>query len=164
MPYDNSRGWFRGEADFPGPKTMTAATRWIDENAGGPEYKKDGRFFLFVDEFDPHEPFDTPERWAKKYDSDWEGPHLIWPPYAGRGHPARRPRRAPGPADPQPVRRQAVDDRPLAGQAAGYDRGQGAVGRHHGGDLHRPRPLPSARRTSGASRARRSISRWATSR
>ena len=31
------------------------------------------RFFLFVDEFDPHEPFDTPERWATKYDPDWDG-------------------------------------------------------------------------------------------
>ncbi|HUO11183.1 MAG TPA: sulfatase [Caulobacteraceae bacterium] len=76
MPYDNSRGWFRSEEDFPGPKTMTAAARWIDENAGAHE-----RFFLFVDEFDPHEPFDTPEPWASKYDPDWEGPHLIWPPY-----------------------------------------------------------------------------------
>ena len=76
MPYDNSRGWFRDEADFPGPKTMAAAARWIDENAGQHE-----RFFLFVDEFDPHEPFDTPEPWASKYDPDWEGPHLIWPPY-----------------------------------------------------------------------------------
>ena len=77
MPYDDSRGWFRDEADFPGPRTMTAATRWVEENAG-----QHGRFFLFVDEFDPHEPFDTPERWAAKYDPDWEGPHLIWPPYA----------------------------------------------------------------------------------
>jgi arylsulfatase A-like enzyme len=76
MPYDNSRGWFRGEEDFPGPKTMSAAARWIDDNAGAHE-----RFFLFVDEFDPHEPFDTPEPWASKYDPDWEGPHLIWPPY-----------------------------------------------------------------------------------
>ncbi len=81
MPYDNSRGWFRGEADFPGPKTMAAAARWIEENAGAPESKKGGRFFLFVDEFDPHEPFDTPEPWASMYDPDWEGPHLIWPPY-----------------------------------------------------------------------------------
>jgi arylsulfatase A-like enzyme len=37
---------------------------------------------LFVDEFDPHEPFDTPEEWAGRYDDTWEGPHLIWPPYA----------------------------------------------------------------------------------
>ena len=76
MPYDDSRGWFRGEADFPGPRTMAAAAQWIEDNAGHHE-----RFFLFVDEFDPHEPFDTPEPWASKYDPDWEGPHLIWPPY-----------------------------------------------------------------------------------
>ena len=76
MPYDDSRGWFRGEADFPGPRTMAAAAKWPDENAGHHD-----RFFLFVDEFDPHEPFDTPEPWASKYDPDWAGPHLIWPPY-----------------------------------------------------------------------------------
>jgi hypothetical protein len=76
MPYDDSRGWFRDEADFPGPRTMAAAARWIEENAGAHE-----RFFLFVDEFDPHEPFDTPEPWASRYDTDWAGPRLIWPPY-----------------------------------------------------------------------------------
>ena len=76
MPYDNSRGWFRDEADFPGPRTMSAAARWLDDNAGAHD-----RFLLFVDEFDPHEPFDTPEPWASLYDPDWQGPHLIWPPY-----------------------------------------------------------------------------------
>jgi arylsulfatase A-like enzyme len=76
MPYDASRGWFRDEADFPGPRTMAAAARWIEENAGA-----HGRFLLFVDEFDPHEPFDTPEPWASRYDPDWRGAHLIWPPY-----------------------------------------------------------------------------------
>jgi arylsulfatase A-like enzyme len=76
MPYDDSRGWFRGEADFPGPRTMAATAKWLDDNA-----RHHDRFFLFVDEFDPHEPFDTPEPWASKYDPDWEGPHLIWPPY-----------------------------------------------------------------------------------
>jgi arylsulfatase A-like enzyme len=76
MPYDNSRGWFRGEEDFPGPRTMAAAARWLDDNAG-----KHKRFMLFVDEFDPHEPFDTPEPYASMYDDSWEGAHLIWPPY-----------------------------------------------------------------------------------
>ncbi|HLK25050.1 MAG TPA: sulfatase [Caulobacteraceae bacterium] len=76
MAYDRSRGWFRGEADFPGPKTMAAAALWLDENAGCHD-----RFFLFVDEFDPHEPFDTPEPYLSMYDADWSQPHLIWPPY-----------------------------------------------------------------------------------
>jgi arylsulfatase A-like enzyme len=75
-PYDDSRGWFRGEADFPGPRTMTEAARWVHEESSAAE-----RFLLVVDEFDPHEPFDTPEPWASRYDPDWEGPHLIWPPY-----------------------------------------------------------------------------------
>lgn len=76
IPYDDSRGWFRGEDDFPGPRTMRAAAQWLDDNAGWHD-----RFLLFVDEFDPHEPFDTPEPYASLYDPDWEGPHLIWPPY-----------------------------------------------------------------------------------
>lgn len=76
VQYDVSRGWFQDEADFPGPRTMASAAKWIDDNAGYHE-----RFFLFVDEFDPHEPFDTPEPYASMYDPDWEGPHLIWPPY-----------------------------------------------------------------------------------
>jgi len=80
MPYDDSRGYFRGEEDFPGPRTMQATADWINANAGAHD-----RFLLFVDEFDPHEPFDTPEPYASMYDPDWEGAHLIWPPYARAG-------------------------------------------------------------------------------
>ncbi|HYB91691.1 MAG TPA: sulfatase [Candidatus Binataceae bacterium] len=75
-PYDDSRGYFRGEADFPGPRTMAAAARWLQDSAPAHD-----RFMLFVDEFDPHEPFDTPEPYASMYDALWRGPHLIWPPY-----------------------------------------------------------------------------------
>jgi arylsulfatase A-like enzyme len=93
LPYDTSRGWFRSEEEFPGPKTMTAASRWLTEEAPAnsgrvtfdafPEHTETyDRFFLFVDEFDPHEPFDTPEPYASMYDANWKGPHLIWPPYA----------------------------------------------------------------------------------
>jgi arylsulfatase A-like enzyme len=74
--YELSKTWFRDEVDYPGPRTMRAAAQWLDDNATGHD-----RFFLFVDEFDPHEPFDTPEPYASMYDPDWEGPHLIWPPY-----------------------------------------------------------------------------------
>jgi len=75
-PYDNSRGYFRGEEDFPGPRTMATAARWLAEHG-----RFHDRFLLFIDEFDPHEPFDTPEPYASMYDPTWEGPHLIWPPY-----------------------------------------------------------------------------------
>jgi arylsulfatase A-like enzyme len=76
-PYDLARSWFREESDFPGPKTMAAAADWLRANASSHK-----RFFLFIDEFDPHEPFDTPEPYASQYDPNWEGPKLIWPPYA----------------------------------------------------------------------------------
>jgi len=76
MPYETSRTYFRAEADFPGPRTLAAGARWLEQNAGAHE-----RFFLMIDEFDPHEPFDSPEPFASLYDPSWEGPHLIWPPY-----------------------------------------------------------------------------------
>lgn len=78
--YERSRTYFREEADYPGPRTMEAAAEWLETDA--PHHE---RFFLFVDEFDPHEPFDTPEPYASMYDPDWEGPHLIWPPYTTGG-------------------------------------------------------------------------------
>ena len=77
--YDESRTWFREELDFPGPKTMHATADWLDENASHFD-----SFLLFVDEFDPHEPFDTPPPWANRYDDTWTGEMMIWPPYAVR--------------------------------------------------------------------------------
>ena len=74
--YDDSRTWFRAEEDFPGPKTMATAAAWLREEAPAHD-----RFLLLVDEFDPHEPFDTPAPWVGRYDPDWEEPMVIWPPY-----------------------------------------------------------------------------------
>jgi arylsulfatase A-like enzyme len=76
-PYEISRTWFRSEEEFPGPKTMRAAANWLEHQAPHAD-----RFLLVVDEFDPHEPFDVPEPWAGRYDPDWEGPSVIWPPYS----------------------------------------------------------------------------------
>lgn len=75
--YDASRTWFREEQDFPGPKTMQASADWLRING-----KAHDAFLLFVDEFDPHEPFDTPAPWANRYDPDWSDELIIWPPYA----------------------------------------------------------------------------------
>ena len=77
LNYDLSRSWFREEKDFPGPKTMQAAADWLKEYG-----QKEDSFLLFVDEFDPHEPFDTPAPWANLYDPEWEDELMIWPPYA----------------------------------------------------------------------------------
>lgn len=81
--YDRSRTHFRVEADFPGPRTMAAAADWLTDAARD---GRDGRWLLFVDEFDPHEPFDTPAEWTGCYeDTPWEGERLIWPPYVVGG-------------------------------------------------------------------------------
>jgi arylsulfatase A-like enzyme len=56
---------------------MHTAAAWLEDNAHAHE-----RFLLFVDEFDPHEPFDTPAPWANRYDPDWNDDLLIWPPYS----------------------------------------------------------------------------------
>ena len=77
--YDDSRTWFRAEEDFPGPRTMASAASWLRHASNAHD-----RWMLFVDEFDPHEPFDTPEPWASMYDGDPINPdesRLIWPPY-----------------------------------------------------------------------------------
>jgi arylsulfatase A-like enzyme len=75
--YDDSRTWFRAEDDFPGPRTMRTAASWLRDQASAHD-----RWMLFVDEFDPHEPFDTPEPWASMYDDEpWGDDRLIWPPY-----------------------------------------------------------------------------------
>ncbi len=80
--YDDSRTWFRAEDDFPGPRTMAAAAAWLRDQSPAHD-----RWMLFVDEFDPHEPFDTPEPWASMYDDTPLTPdelatgRLVWPPY-----------------------------------------------------------------------------------
>ena len=85
--YDIARTYFRDESRLPGTahdarrRRLARTARWNHPNAT----RSDDRFFLLVDEFDPHEPFDTPAPWASRYDdpSDpWNDPLLIWPPYA----------------------------------------------------------------------------------
>ncbi len=79
--YDDSRTFFGAEEDFPGPKTMQATADWL--TTGAPHHD---RWFCFVDEFDPHEPFDTPERWLSRYQDDpLPDELLIWPPYVVGG-------------------------------------------------------------------------------
>ena len=81
--YDRARTHFRTEDDFPGPQTMKAAAQWVADAA---RHQPDGRWMLFVDEFDPHEPFDTPPPWTGRYeDGPWDGERIIWPPYVVGG-------------------------------------------------------------------------------
>ncbi len=63
----------RHEADYFAPATITRAERWLEKH-----YKE--RFFLLVDLWDPHEPWDPPDYYAAMYDG-YDGKPAHWPCY-----------------------------------------------------------------------------------
>ncbi len=69
----------RYEADSFPAKTGNLTVRWLEEN------HKAGPFFLWVDFFDPHEPWDPPEYLVKRYDPDYDGTPMIHPNYGRAG-------------------------------------------------------------------------------
>lgn len=68
---------FRDEEDYFPAKVFKGAADWLDENA------KDGPFWLHVENFDVHEPFDVPEPYASMYtqDASARDRYTVWPPY-----------------------------------------------------------------------------------
>ncbi|KYH42313.1 MAG: hypothetical protein AYL33_003120 [Candidatus Bathyarchaeota archaeon B63] len=93
MPFEKTRlsSWFRGhplvdqhrwtnryfryEAETFAARTAATAIRWLEENWKAPP------FFLWVDFFDPHEPWDPPEYLVRRYDPDYDGVPMIHPNY-----------------------------------------------------------------------------------
>jgi len=69
-----NRHWYREIDTFP-PRTAETTVEWLEEN-----YKYHP-FFLWVDFFDPHEPWDPPEYMVRKYDPDYKGTSMIHPNY-----------------------------------------------------------------------------------
>jgi arylsulfatase A-like enzyme len=73
--YANVRS-FRGEEDYFPAKVFSGAARWLSENA------RKKPFFLQVESFDVHEPFDVPEPYASMYgDASGRDRFTVWPPY-----------------------------------------------------------------------------------
>jgi hypothetical protein len=72
---DHNRTVLKSEEDYPGPKTMKAACQWLQDN------KEADQFFLMVEAFDPHEPFNCPKEYLDLYDDEYEGPRFDWPGY-----------------------------------------------------------------------------------
>jgi hypothetical protein len=56
-------------------QTASTAVRWLEENDGVQP------FFLWVDFFDPHEPWDPPEYLVRRYDPQYEGTPMLHPNY-----------------------------------------------------------------------------------
>jgi len=67
--------WWDDESDSFCARTMLDGCRWLDENQGA-----DG-FLLWVDTFDPHEPWLSPEWYVRMYYPDYEGQDFIQAPY-----------------------------------------------------------------------------------
>jgi arylsulfatase A-like enzyme len=63
------------EQDYFAPKTLSEARRWLERNY------KHKPFFLYVDTFDPHEPWDPPRWYADLYCPGYDGLDIIQPPY-----------------------------------------------------------------------------------
>lgn len=64
------------EKEYPTPRTFRSACRWVEENKGADD------FFLMVESFDPHEPFDTPPEYRELYGDHYHGKEFNWPSYA----------------------------------------------------------------------------------
>lgn len=80
-PYRTVKQYFRNiverryESDYFVAKTMIEAAKWLEKN------RKHEKFFLYVDTFDPHEPWDPPEWYVNLYDPGYEGEEIIYPAY-----------------------------------------------------------------------------------
>lgn len=57
-------------------RTARTTVRWLEEN-----YRSPQPFFLWVDFFDPHEPWDAPEYLVRRYDPDYTGTPMVMPNY-----------------------------------------------------------------------------------
>lgn len=64
------------ESEYQAPKVFTAAARWIEEN-----YNQNKPFFLYVESFDPHEPWDPPQYYRDMYNPGYKGKEVIQPLY-----------------------------------------------------------------------------------
>ncbi|GAA0135096.1 sulfatase [Paenibacillus sp. YSY-4.3] len=73
--YEHNRSRFEKEEDYPGPRTLSAACDWLERN------KDEDNYFLWVEAFDPHEPFDCPQHYLEQYKDAYNGPRFDWPIY-----------------------------------------------------------------------------------
>ena len=58
----------RFEEDYFVAQTMTSAIKWLELN-----YDQHEKFFLHIDTFDPHEPWDPPRWYVEMYNPEWKG-------------------------------------------------------------------------------------------
>lgn len=73
--YKSNRNLWQQEGESVSQITAQAAIRWLNQNYA------EKPFYLHVEFFDPHEPWDPPRRFLEKYLPNAHGPGFIEPPY-----------------------------------------------------------------------------------
>ena len=70
-----NKQWMPDEADMPGPRCFKSGLEFLDTN------RTEDNWLLHLECFDPHEPFDAPERFRQHFSKGWDGKVLNWPNY-----------------------------------------------------------------------------------
>jgi arylsulfatase A-like enzyme len=73
--YLRNRSWWQSDEDRFAARSIHAACHWLEEN------QDQDQFFLYIDLFDPHEPWDAPQKYLDMYEQDYEGEEIIFPYY-----------------------------------------------------------------------------------
>ena len=71
---------FASEEDHCTPQLFRTAVRWLERN------RSHEHFFLWIDSFSPHEPWDPPRHYVDLYDPGYEGQELTFPHYGSLAH------------------------------------------------------------------------------
>jgi len=74
----------QSESDYFVAQTMSETAKWLERN-----YRQE-KFFLYVDTFDPHEPWDPPQWYVDRYDPDYKGEEIIYPVYGPANYLTKR--------------------------------------------------------------------------
>ena len=73
--YLRNRSWWKNEEDRFCARTVREACDWLERN-------QDQYFFLCLDLFDPHEPWDAPQHYLDLYEPErWQGAEIMFPYY-----------------------------------------------------------------------------------
>jgi arylsulfatase A-like enzyme len=63
------------ESRYPSAMTIQGAADWLEEN------HSEDDFLLWVEPFDPHEPFEVPQKYLDMIGNDYDGTLYFWPEY-----------------------------------------------------------------------------------
>lgn len=70
-----NREYIKAEEDYPSVQCFAAGFDFLDTNRDADDW------FLQIETFDPHEPFQAPQRFRDRFNTGWNGPIRDWPRY-----------------------------------------------------------------------------------